>query len=301
MSTKRNKTQKANKNSAARVALMRAGVKAAPVSAFAFFVVSKGRAYNVQRVQSLFENTGVMPTWVVGTGEVQMYKSAGAENVVEGGKLTPSRNTCLDLAASQKKYCVQMSDDVKSFHYYESARDGGEGMARKTWSKPMSQQEANVRSGKASVSTVSPVGAAQIVAAFMTLKKAHLGGSYPCMNAGFAMNQAPVTTDHFIVGDFIVVDTRKPNVPRFDEHFSLKEDYDYTAQHLDQYGAVARVNRLLVKAQHRDNPGGAVADRTSKGEQGAIRRLHEKWPGVFSTNHRRPNEVIMQWRFRSKP
>jgi hypothetical protein len=40
---------------------------------------------------------------------------------------------------------------------------------------------------------------------------------------------APVTTQHFIVGDFIVIDTGATNL-LFDEKMTLKEDYDYTAQ-----------------------------------------------------------------------
>lgn len=84
------------------------------------------------------------------------------------------------------------------------------------------------------------------------------------MNSGFAFNQAPATNEHFIVGDFIVVDTSKEHLEvsvepkmrmhldgsstigsagvqevkseggiRFDERFLLKEDYDFTAQHLE--------------------------------------------------------------------
>jgi hypothetical protein len=95
------------------------------------------------------------------------------------------------------------------------------------------------------------------------------------MNSGFAFNQAPTTNEHFIVGDFIVVDTSnekqevqddqfkikspmtldnllnphcysnksstttssssvlKKKGLRFDERFLLKEDYDFTAQHLE--------------------------------------------------------------------
>jgi len=47
---------------------------------------------------------------------------------------------------------------------------------------------------------------------------------------------APATTEHFIVGDFIVVDVRGEGGTRglrFDERFQLKEDYDFTAQHLE--------------------------------------------------------------------
>lgn len=97
------------------------------------------------------------------------------------------------------------------------------------------------------------------------------------MNSGFAFKQAPTTNEHFIVGDFIVIDTQdesslptepkmrmkldnngcivvKRELPvnpatgasvsvvnkntegcglRFDERFLLKEDYDFTAQHLE--------------------------------------------------------------------
>lgn len=43
----------------------------------------------------------------------------------------------------------------------------------------------------------------------------------------------------------------------------LKEDYDFTCQHIELHGAAVRLNRLFVKALHRVNPGGAVADRSS--------------------------------------
>eukprot|EP01047_Picozoa_sp_COSAG01_P014333 COSAG01_NODE_695_length_14201_cov_10.521875_19_plen_66_part_00 len=49
----------------------------------------------------------------------------------------------------------------------------------------------------------------------------------------------------------------------------LKEDYDFTAAHIWEYGRVCRVNRLFVKAKHLTNAGGAVADRT--GAKGALR------------------------------
>jgi len=45
--------------------------------------------------------------------------------------------------------------------------------------------------------------------------------------------------------------------------FVLKEDYDFTCQHIEYHGSAVRLNRLFVKALHRINPGGAVADRNS--------------------------------------
>ena len=57
---------------------------------------------------------------------------------------------------------------------------------------------------------------------------------------------------------------------------------------------VLRLNRLFVKAEHRDNPGGAVADRNASLEKKTIKLLRAKWPGVF-LNHRRKLEVLMNW------
>jgi hypothetical protein len=41
------------------------------------------------------------------------------------------------------------------------------------------------------------------------------------LNTGFACNQPPVSTIHFVIGDFIVVDPHTPL--RFDENMTLKE------------------------------------------------------------------------------
>ena len=48
------------------------------------------------------------------------------------------------------------------------------------------------------------------------------------------------------------------SIPRFDCEMTLKEDYDFTAQHLHTYGQIARLNRVFVKAKHYTNAGGAA-------------------------------------------
>ena len=84
--------------------------------------------------------------------------------------------------------------------------------------------------------------------------------------------------------------------PRFDEKMSLKEDYDLTAAHLLKYGKVLRSNRVIVKATHYTNAGGAVADRNDTREQYNIAVLRYKWPGVFPQHGTRgENEVRMAW------
>eukprot|EP00940_MAST-03C_sp_MAST-3C-sp2_P001969 g1969.t1 len=126
---------------------------------------------------------------------------------------------------------------------------------------------------------------------------ARLGGAYVNFNKGFAVMSAPTSRDLFIVGDFLVIDPF--SMPRFDEEMTLKEDYDFTAQHLSTYGVVMRSNRVFVKARHYKNAGGAVAVRNDETEQRNISILKRKWPGVFRDHKRRgANEVRMDWRSR---
>ena len=115
-------------------------------------------------------------------------------------------------------------------------------------------------------------------------------------NAYFFRPEKPVSENLFIVGDFIAI---LPTPIRFDESLRLKEDYDFTLQHLTEYGKVARCNFILSSFAHRKNPGGAVHYRTSELEQKTIQQLKDKWPGCFKDNAKRADEVLMRWKKRS--
>lgn len=80
----------------------------------------------------------------------------------------------------------------------------------------------------------------------------------------------------------------------FDEKLRLKEDYDYTAQHIKKFGGVVRANGILATFAHRKNKGGVVAIRTAEIEQESILRLMQKHPGFFKENPRRANEILMK-------
>jgi len=99
---------------------------------------------------------------------------------------------------------------------------------------------------------------------------------------------------HFILGDFFVVD--KSSI-RFDEEMTLKEDYDFTAQHIYKHGSVIRCNRMVITAKHQTNAGGACSTRDKKGleEQRNIAILFRKWPRAFRAHPKRKNEVVMHW------
>lgn len=89
---------------------------------------------------------------------------------------------------------------------------------------------------------------------------------------------------------------RRGGVQRFDEEMTLKEDYDYTAQHIARHGGILRCNRMTVSAKHHA-PGGAESLRDKKGleEQRNIAILLRKWPKAFRAHPKRKNEVVLQW------
>merc|ERR1711948_116782 len=66
------------------------------------------------------------------------------------------------------------------------------------------------------------------------------------------------------------------------------------------HGLVLRCNHLMVYAKHETNAGGACSIRDDGGERERenIRILKEKYPGAFINNAKRPNQVILQWKWR---
>ena len=140
---------------------------------------------------------------------------------------------------------------------------------------------------------MSPGAAAQYIDYQSKQTNSKLGGTYPCGNAGQGCAMAPVAAEHFVVGDFFV--SQPSATCRFDEELTLKEDYDFTCQHIHLYGRVARCNRLTLLAEHYVNEGGAVSIRNATEEKKNIKRLRSKWPGVFLGSPRGDSEVRLIW------
>lgn len=226
-------------------------------------VISHKRSVNVPKVSGLIGNA----TWIVGAGEKQHYRDAGAEFVVEGGGLCESRNLALVEAENLSVPCVQISDDLRKL---EIAEWNGDKETKKT-SRPISFE-----------------GAVNLILERMAAEKLMLGGVAPTANL-FYYNK-PTASNLFVIGDFIVV---RPCGLYFDEGLKLKEDYDYTLQHFDKYGGALRCNDILAHFLHRTNAGGAVASRTSELEQKSIAHLKAKWPDLIVDNPRRPDEILI--------
>lgn len=227
------------------------------------FIISHKRPDNVQKMQALVGPA----TWVVAESDVEAYKAAGAANVIVGGKLTPSRNKALQEAFKLGFPCLQLSDDLKKLKQVLFKEDKKE--------------------------TV-PLTFEQFVKTMLNrLSKSpyKLAGIAPTFNAFFSNDE--VKTKHFVIGDFILV---KPSPLRFDEELTLKEDYDFTLQHISTYGGVVRCDDLLAEFQHYSNPGGAVDHRSNETEQRNIAYLKAKWGDAIRDNARRPNEILLNTR-----
>jgi len=266
-----------------------------------FCVVSARRATELSgirgivAVQSLLRASGAYPRWYVDEESRKDYQRLGLDAVV-GGKLTPSRNKALTDAAKLKKACVQVSDDITGWEFYKSDLD----VVALRAIGAVSMLAAANKARSSSCIVVSPMAAARFLLAKMraTERRPRLGGVLPTGNGALAMLTQMTTLDGFILGDFFVHDS---SPCRFDEAMTLKEDYDFTCSHLDKHGCVMRCNRLVVKARHEKNPGGAVDSRDSNGQQERrnIRILMRKWKGVFKLHSRRGDtQVKMKWTHR---
>lgn len=214
------------------------------------------------------------PYWYVGHGEWDAYKKAGALNVIESGGLCESRNAALRDAFKINAWCCQISDDLSSIGaaVYDS-------ISRQIKRAPLSFFDA--------ISNLCEM---------MKADRAYLGGCAPTANPYFM--HEPFKRQSFIVGDLILV---KPCKIFFDQNLRLKEDYDYTLQHLETFGSVLRFDYILPSFAHRTNKGGAVEYRTSDREKEAIAYLQKKWPGVLVRNPRRWDEILLRWKGKQEP
>lgn len=227
-------------------------------------IISSGRPKRVQEMKHHLGHLSELTTWYVGDGEKADYEYAGARVVVESGLLCPSRNLALERAFEMGKVCVQLSDDLTGIDWCNDRQ-----------TKHRITLERAIRLVAAGLSLGSPA--------------ARLAGAAATDNS-FFMPKDDVSRHVFIIGDFMAV---APNPIRFDENLHLKEDLDYSIEHLKLYGQVARVNTVLAGWQHRTNLGGAVQYRTAAGEQEAIAYISAKHPGWVRENTARANELLL--------
>ena len=224
--------------------------------------ISHKRSKNVAKMEDL---CGPL-TWYVGDGEGEAYRAEGASSVVESGGLCRSRNAILDDAFADGLPAVELSDDLKKIEVVHHAKE----------KRPATFEDA--------------VG---LMFDALETTGTKLCGVAPTSNAFFYNPKKPIHKFAFIVGDMLLV---LPSKLRFDEQLRLKEDYDFTLQHIAKFGGVARQNQVLATFAHRTNKGGACDYRTSELEQETIAQLKAKWPGMIRDNKRGKDEILLALR-----
>tara|TARA_R110000822_G_scaffold270617_1_gene393508 strand:- start:36 stop:560 length:525 start_codon:yes stop_codon:yes gene_type:complete len=172
-----------------------------------------------------------------------------------------SRNFALDHAFKNNNICIQLSDDIKKV----------------TLNKNFFEKK------------IIPLDEAinDIAKKFDKINGVYLMGVPPTDNFFFANKL--VIENKFCIGDMLFV---KPSELRFDSQLSLKEDYDFTLQHI-QKAKVLRYQKYLFSFQHYSNKGGAVDIRNDKEEQKNIMILKSKWGDKIRMNPKRKNEILI--------
>lgn len=225
---------------------------------YGVYVISSGR-YDKLNFSQEQKNKYI---FCVKNGEKELYQKNGCKNVFETGTLIQSRNEALNMAFGQNKICVQLSDDLKKV----------------TTNKNFSiKKQVNL-----------DYAINELVTIFNKVNGVYLMGIPPTSNDFYAKNI--ISKNTFCIGDMLFI---KPNNLRFDSLLTLKEDYDYTLQHLKKYGNCFRYQKYLFEFEHYKNKGGAVDYRTKSEEQKNIKYLMQKWGDKIRLNSKRENEILI--------
>lgn len=218
-----------------------------------------------ENIQTFIQKVGTsnIVFFVKDQRDKQNYLQNGAKEVVISGSLMDSRNAALSYCFNKNKICVQLSDDLENIML-------------------------NDFTGKRTHQYVKVVDVMDNIINHFMESEYNLAGFPPTNNPFFALKE--IELNKFIVGDFIIV---KPNELKFDINLRLKEDYDYTLQHIKTFKGCLRYGTFLNTFKHYSNKGGAVSYRTNNLEQETIKYLTKKWGECIKLNPKRENEILI--------
>lgn len=224
---------------------------------FFFTIISSKRPHNVEKMTRLVGDA----TWVIPEDQIEDYLEAGApETMIAGGGLSYARNNALETAFADNLICMQMDDDLSKM------------------SRAIDGEAVDIPAEEAMGDMLQR----------LILSDFYLAGASPTANPYFISKMN--STNLFIIGSMIAV---KPSEPRFDTDLILKEDYDFTLQHIIQYGGVQRCDDILPTFLHYTNKGGCEDFRTERLEEEACQILLDKYPGMIKRHPRREREVLL--------
>lgn len=225
--------------------------------------ISHNRHENLQSIFDVFGTKNIY-FFVKDENDKVNYLKNGALNVFISGKLIESRNKALEYCFADGSICIQVSDDLKAICF-------------------------NDFSGKSTKIKAQVIDVVEHILPEFVNSQYYLCGFPPTSNPYFSLNKYEI--GKFIVGDFIFV---KPNKLRFDNNLILKEDYDYTLQHIKEFGGCIRYGLFLNTFLHYKNKGGAVSYRNTENEKNTISYLINKWgSSIIKLNPKRENEILL--------
>lgn len=223
--------------------------------------ISHRRSENIYKV---FETTGTNEIVFVVNDEKDktQYLANGAKYVITGGSLVGNRNAALDYCFNKGLVCVQIDDDLQSV-------------------------SLNDFTGKRTKKYTTVKNAVDDLINDFINSQYDFAGAPPTENPFFATKISQ--TNILITAPFTLT---KPNPIRFDNKLRLKEDYDYTLQHIKAGGCI-RYHKYLFNFKRYGNSGGAVSYRTDNLEQETIAYLKQKWGECIKLNPKRENEILL--------
>ena len=240
------------------------------------FVISARRPMNVIAMQNHFPEDEPV-TWVVPADDAESYRATGARDIIavddpprgsDTYALPKARNAALQAAAAAGEICIQSDDDLRRLSLW----------ARKPGSHDKLRGAQRIDTDWVTVRDML----------IMQLEggSARLAGVAPTANVGFGSDT--ISTRAFVIGSLCATNTDEV---LFDERLPLKEDYDFTCAHIERFGAVARINRIITDYAHYTNRGGAVSYRNTDNEHATAQMLLRRWPQYLQPHRSRPNEL----------
>lgn len=235
-------------------------------------VISANRSRNVRAIQSIAGDC----SWFVPPGQGNNYHNSGATRTFEISHpisekaLIYQRNAALEDAFDADLPCLQMDDDFYRIRHIPEDID-----PPCKWNKcpDLPWEDLLVR----------------MTDRLFAAGDVYFSGCTATPNPFFTSKR--YTFNRFIQAGFTLT---RPNPLRFDPQFPLKEDYDYTCQHLAKYEAILRHEDLLIMFKKTSN---VHLYRNDDLEREVVRRLRNKWsPSIIRPNSRNPEtEVILKW------
>ena len=218
---------------------------------------------NVKEMEEVLGTKDIL--WAFNSEEDKAKYPEVNQSVI-GGDLIKNRNALLKVCESRDQICVMLDDDL----------------VRVT-------ENTNFNGGEKKVN-VSPLDALEEIVGDFVNRPQTIAGMSPTDNDFFAGKEHQ--ENMFLIASLMII---KPVGIYFDPDIPLKEDYEITANHIINAGGSLRYNKWMWSFKHYTNDGGCQADgiRSDENEAASVAYLHNKYPGAFKDNPKRPNEVIL--------